>query len=53
MPTTALDNVVMRRVLERVGYEYEGVLRSFAPDANGTREDYAIYAAVAIGRTTS
>ena len=49
----ALDNVAMRRVLERVGYEYEGVLRSFAPDADGTREDYAIYAAVAIGRTTS
>ena len=50
--STALDNVAMRRVLEVIGYEYEGVLRSFAPTADGTREDYALYAVVADGRAT-
>jgi len=34
----------MRRVLEHTGYELEGVLRSYAPGADGGREDYAMYA---------
>jgi RimJ/RimL family protein N-acetyltransferase len=44
--STALDNVAMRRVLEHVGYEFEGVLRFFMPDDAGAREDYALYAVV-------
>jgi RimJ/RimL family protein N-acetyltransferase len=43
--STAVDNGAMRRVLERAGYVYEGVLRSFAPTDAGGREDYAMYAA--------
>jgi RimJ/RimL family protein N-acetyltransferase len=43
--STAVDNVAMRTVLERAGYEFEGVLRSYAPGEDG-REDYAIYATV-------
>jgi RimJ/RimL family protein N-acetyltransferase len=43
--STAVDNVAMRTVLKRAGYEFEGVLRSFAPGEDG-REDYAMYAAV-------
>jgi len=44
--STALDNVAMRRVLELVGYEFEGILRFFMPNARGEREDYALYAVV-------
>jgi RimJ/RimL family protein N-acetyltransferase len=43
--STAVDNLAMRRVLELVGYEFEGVLRAFGPTDNG-REDYALYAAI-------
>jgi RimJ/RimL family protein N-acetyltransferase len=43
--STAVDNVAMRTVLERAGYEFEGVLRSYAPGDHG-REDYAMYAVV-------
>jgi RimJ/RimL family protein N-acetyltransferase len=43
--STAVDNVAMRTVLERAGYEFEGVLRSYAPGEDG-REDYAMYAVV-------
>jgi RimJ/RimL family protein N-acetyltransferase len=42
--STAVDNHAMRRVLERAGYDLEGVLRSFAPGDDGGREDYALYA---------
>jgi RimJ/RimL family protein N-acetyltransferase len=42
--STALDNAAMRRVLERLGFAFEGVLRDFAPAAEGGREDYALYA---------
>jgi RimJ/RimL family protein N-acetyltransferase len=42
--STALDNAAMRRVLERAGYAYEGVLHAFAPAEDGVREDYALYA---------
>jgi RimJ/RimL family protein N-acetyltransferase len=44
--STALDNVAMRRVLELVGYEFEGTLRSFMPSDGGARDDYALYAVV-------
>jgi RimJ/RimL family protein N-acetyltransferase len=43
--STTVDNLAMRRVLELVGYEFEGVLRAFGPTDDG-REDYAMYAAV-------
>jgi RimJ/RimL family protein N-acetyltransferase len=43
--STAVDNIAMRRVLERAGYQYEGVLRSYASGEAG-REDYAMYAAI-------
>jgi RimJ/RimL family protein N-acetyltransferase len=42
--STSVDNVAMRKVLDRAGYEYEGVLRSYAADDDGGREDYAMYA---------
>jgi RimJ/RimL family protein N-acetyltransferase len=42
--STAVDNVAMRRVLERLGYTFEGVLREFSPVDGGGREDYAMYA---------
>jgi RimJ/RimL family protein N-acetyltransferase len=41
--STALDNAAMRRVLERLGYTYEGILRDYAPSGDGGREDYAMY----------
>jgi RimJ/RimL family protein N-acetyltransferase len=44
--STALDNVAMRRVLELVGYTFEGTLRSFMPSDGGMRDDYALYAVV-------
>ena len=40
---TAVDNQPMRRVFEKLGYTYEGTLRSFMPDGDG-RTDYALYA---------
>ncbi len=43
--STAVDNAAMRRVLEVVGYGFEGVLRSYGPTPDGGREDYAMYAA--------
>ena len=42
--STAVENVAMRRVLERVGYSFEGVLREFIPNGEGGRDDYALYA---------
>ena len=42
--STAVDNVAMRRVLERLGYAYEGALRAFMPTEDNRREDYALYA---------
>ncbi len=41
--STSVENTAMRKVLERAGYDYEGVLRSYAPGDEG-REDYAMYA---------
>ena len=43
--STAVDNGAMRRVLELVGYGFEGILRSYGPTSDGGREDYAMYAA--------
>jgi RimJ/RimL family protein N-acetyltransferase len=45
--TTAVTNVAMRRVLERCAYEFEGVLRSFAPEG-AERADYAMYASTVL-----
>lgn len=41
--TTDLENAAMRRVAERLGFSFEGVLRSFMPGPDGPR-DYALYA---------
>jgi len=41
--STAVGNAGMRRVLERLGFVLEGVLRSYGPTERG-REDYAMYA---------
>jgi RimJ/RimL family protein N-acetyltransferase len=41
--TTDLRNAPMRRVLEKLGFEDEGVLRAFMPDGDG-RADYVLYA---------
>ena len=43
--STAVNNAAMRRVLELVGYGFEGILRSYGPTRDGGREDYAMYAA--------
>jgi RimJ/RimL family protein N-acetyltransferase len=43
--STDVENVAMRRVLERCGYVFEGVLRSYTPaDDDGARGDSAMYA---------
>ena len=41
--STAADNTGMRRVLEKLGFVYEGTLRAFMPADDG-REDYVLYA---------
>lgn len=40
--TTDVENAAMRRVAERLGFGFEGVLRSFMPEADGPH-DYAMY----------
>jgi RimJ/RimL family protein N-acetyltransferase len=42
--STAVSNTAMRRVLELLGWELEGVLRAYGPAEDGGREDYAMYA---------
>lgn len=42
--TTDVDNVGMRRSLERCGFSFEGTLRRFMPVADGPPRDYAMYA---------
>ncbi|MBA2476340.1 MAG: GNAT family N-acetyltransferase [Actinobacteria bacterium] len=42
--STALTNSAMRRVLEKLGFGFEGVLREFMPAPDGARVDYALYA---------
>ena len=44
--STPVGNTAMRRVLELVGYGFEGVLRSYGPTPDGAREDYAMYATI-------
>jgi ribosomal-protein-alanine N-acetyltransferase len=41
--TTDVDNAAMRRLCERMGFAFEGVLRRFMPSANGPL-DYAMFA---------
>lgn len=41
--STAEGNRPMRRVLEKVGFTFEGVMRGFMPVAD-RREDFALYA---------
>ncbi len=41
--TTDLDNAAMRGLADRLGFRFEGVMRSFMPSADGPR-DYAMYA---------
>ena len=41
--STAADNTAMRRVLEKLGFVYEGTLRGFMP-ADGGWDDYVLYA---------
>jgi RimJ/RimL family protein N-acetyltransferase len=41
--TTDVRNAPMRRVLEKLGFEQEGVLRAYMPDGDG-RADYVLYA---------
>ena len=42
--STALTNRAMRRVLEKLGFAEEGILRGFMPGADGRRDNYAMYA---------
>ncbi|QDP95896.1 GNAT family N-acetyltransferase [Microlunatus elymi] len=46
---TAVGNRPMRRVLEKLGFFEEGVMRGFAPGPSG-REDYVLYARLATDR---
>ena len=41
--TTDVDNVSMRRVLEVLGFDLEGILHGFMPGAAGPARDYAMY----------
>jgi RimJ/RimL family protein N-acetyltransferase len=40
--STAVGNRPMRRVLEKLGFTFEGVMRAFMPVGTG-REDFALY----------
>lgn len=40
--STAETNVAMRRVLEKLGFRFEGVMRGFMP-VGDRREDFALY----------
>ena len=40
--STAVGNAAMRRVLEKIGFQCEGVMRAFMPAGDG-REDYALF----------
>jgi RimJ/RimL family protein N-acetyltransferase len=42
--STSVENLAMRRVLGRLGYAEEGVLRAFWSRDDGSREDYVLYA---------
>lgn len=51
--STATTNHGMIRVLDRCGYSYEGILRGYAPDDLGGREDYVMYASISPARPAS
>jgi RimJ/RimL family protein N-acetyltransferase len=40
--STAVGNLAMRRVLEKLGFTFEGVMRGFMP-VGAVREDFALY----------
>jgi [ribosomal protein S5]-alanine N-acetyltransferase len=42
--STAVNNAAMRAVLERLGFQLEGVLRGYGASSTGSRIDGAIYA---------
>jgi RimJ/RimL family protein N-acetyltransferase len=42
--TTDAGNTAMRVVLERLGFQFEGVMRGYGAMTNGTRIDGAMYA---------
>jgi RimJ/RimL family protein N-acetyltransferase len=42
--STWVENAAMRRVLERLGWQLEGVLKEFMPTPEGGFHDYAMYA---------
>ena len=50
--STDVANAAMRRVLEKLGYTYEGTLRAFMPGGHGTRDDYALYGVTRADWTT-
>ena len=50
--STDVSNAAMRRVLETIGWTYEGTLRAFVAGRDGTREDYALYAVTRTDWTT-
>lgn len=41
--TTDVGNAPMRGILERLGFEFEGVLHGFMPNPGGAPRDYAMY----------
>jgi RimJ/RimL family protein N-acetyltransferase len=42
--STDVRNAAMRRVFEKLGWELEGIMRAYMPAADGSRDDYALYA---------
>jgi RimJ/RimL family protein N-acetyltransferase len=44
---TAVTNKPMRAVLSKLGFTQEGIMRGFAPDDHGNRQDYVLYAILA------
>lgn len=40
--STWTENIPMRKVLEKLGFRYEGTMRGFMPSPRG-RDDYALY----------
>jgi RimJ/RimL family protein N-acetyltransferase len=42
--STDVGNAAMRRVLDRLGFAFEGVLRGFMPSADAPPRDYTMYA---------
>jgi RimJ/RimL family protein N-acetyltransferase len=49
--STSVENAGMRRVFERCGFTFEGVMRGFMPAPGGERDDYALYAVTRADRS--